>query len=35
MAGNGFSYDISSRTSANQRYIKELDRIVLMDKVRS
>ena len=29
--GNGFSYDVPSRTKANQMYLEKLDRIVLRD----
>ncbi|KAK4767229.1 hypothetical protein SAY86_014979 [Trapa natans] len=32
LSGNGFSFDVPSRTSANQLYVPELDRIVLKDK---
>lgn len=31
LAGDGFAYDVPSRTKNNQMYIKELDRIVLKD----
>lgn len=33
MRGEGFSYSVPSRASGNQRYVRELDRIVLMDRV--
>jgi meiotic recombination protein SPO11 len=32
LAGNGFGYSVPSRSSANQLYVPELDRIVLKDK---
>ncbi len=32
LAGNGFGCSVPSRSSANQLYIPELDRIVLKDK---
>ncbi|KAI8471284.1 MAG: Spo11/DNA topoisomerase VI subunit A [Monoraphidium minutum] len=31
LAGDGFAYDVPSRTKGNQMYIQELDRIVLKD----
>lgn len=35
LAGRGFGFRIPTRTSGNQKYVEELDRIVLGDKVRS
>lgn len=35
LEGAGFAYDVPSRTGANQRYVPEVDRIVLMDKTSS
>lgn len=32
LAGNGFAFDVPSRSAANQLYVPELDRIVLKDK---
>ncbi|KAI4341801.1 hypothetical protein MLD38_026481 [Melastoma candidum] len=32
LAGEGFSFDVPSRSSGNQLYVPELDRIVLRDK---
>jgi meiotic recombination protein SPO11 len=32
LSGNGFAFDVPSRSSANQLYVPELDRIVLKDK---
>ncbi|XP_052203725.1 DNA topoisomerase 6 subunit A [Diospyros lotus] len=32
LSGNGFSFSVPSRSSANQLYVPELDRIVLKDK---
>ncbi|KAE9589973.1 putative DNA topoisomerase (ATP-hydrolyzing) [Lupinus albus] len=32
LSGNGFSFDVPSRSAANQFYVPELDRIVLKDK---
>jgi meiotic recombination protein SPO11 len=32
LSGNGFAFDVPSRSSANQHYVPELDRIVLKDK---
>ncbi|KAJ7527329.1 hypothetical protein O6H91_16G048600 [Diphasiastrum complanatum] len=32
LGGNGFGYSVPSRSSANQLYVQELDRIVLKDK---
>lgn len=32
LAGNGFGYNVPSRSAANQMYVAELDRIVLKDK---
>lgn len=32
LAGRGFSFDVPSRSSSNQLYVPELDRIVLRDK---
>jgi meiotic recombination protein SPO11 len=32
LAGNGFGYSVPARSSANQLYVPELDRIVLKDK---
>ncbi|RDX66890.1 DNA topoisomerase 6 subunit A [Mucuna pruriens] len=32
LSGQGFSFDVPSRSSANQLYVPELDRIVLKDK---
>lgn len=34
MKGNGFSFRVPTRSSGNQKYVEELDRIVLGDKVR-
>lgn len=34
MAGKGFSFRVPTRSSGNQKYVEELDRIVLGDKVR-
>lgn len=31
--GNGFAYDIPSRSKTNQLYVPELDRIVLKDVI--
>ncbi|GMY14672.1 DNA topoisomerase 6 subunit A [Fagus crenata] len=33
LAGNGFSFEVPSRSAANQLYVPELDRIVLKDKI--
>lgn len=33
MAGHGFSYAVPVRSASNQRYVEELDRIVLKDRV--
>eukprot|EP00899_Mesostigma_viride_P010061 jgi/Mesvir1/19056/Mv12818-RA.1 len=33
MKGNGFTYTVPARTSTNQLYVPELDRIVLKDKL--
>mmetsp|Transcript_7129 Transcript_7129/g.9308 ORF Transcript_7129/g.9308 Transcript_7129/m.9308 type:complete len:543 (-) Transcript_7129:27-1655(-) len=33
LSGKGFSYDVPTRSSGNQLYIPELDRIVLQDKI--
>ncbi|KAM0953250.1 putative DNA topoisomerase (ATP-hydrolyzing) [Dioscorea sansibarensis] len=35
LSGNGFSFSIPSRSSSNQLYLPELDRIVLKDKTSS
>ncbi|KAH7656842.1 DNA topoisomerase VI subunit A protein [Dioscorea alata] len=35
LSGNGFSFSIPSRSSSNQLYLPELDRIVLKDKISS
>lgn len=32
--GEGFTYEVPTRSAINQLYIAELDRIVLSDKVR-
>lgn len=32
LAGDGLTFDVPSRTSSNQQYVPELDRIVLKDK---
>lgn len=32
LSGKGFSFDVPSRSSSNQLYVPELDRIVLLDK---
>lgn len=32
LSGHGFSFDVPSRSAANQLYVPELDRIVLKDK---
>lgn len=32
LSGNGFAFDVPSRSAANQLYVPELDRIVLKDK---
>ena len=33
LQGEGFSYEVPTRSATNQLYIAELDRIVLSDKV--
>lgn len=33
MDGKGFSFRVPTRSSGNQKYVEELDRIVLGDKV--
>lgn len=35
MEGNGFGFRVPTRSSGNQKYVEELDRIVLGDKVRA
>lgn len=32
LSGNGFSFDVPSRSATNQMYVRELDRIVLREK---
>lgn len=34
MEGKGFGFRVPTRSSGNQKYVEELDRIVLGDKVR-